>query len=93
VELVLAVGGDLRRWRQADIRAIRVRGKDSIVNGILIGAAVGAALGSLNYLDNDCRGDAACAAGLALGAAVCAGAGGLSGRQYDYDAAAGEREC
>jgi len=39
--------------------------------------AIGTALGSLNYLDDDCRGDAGCAAGLALGAAVCAGAGGL----------------
>lgn len=76
-ELVLDVGGNVRRWRQADIRAIRLRGKDSILNGILIGAAIGAALGSLNYLDNECRGDAACAVGLALGAAVCAGAGGL----------------
>ena len=48
-----------------------------MVNGILIGAALGAALGSLNSLDNECRGDAACAAGLALGTAVCAGTGGL----------------
>ena len=76
-ELVLDVGGDVRRWRQADIRAIQLREKDSIVNGILSGAAIGAALGSLNYLDNECRGDATCTAGLALGAAVCAGAGGL----------------
>lgn len=76
-ELVLDVGGDLRRWRQADIRAIRLRGHDSILNGVLIGGAIGAGLGSLNYLDNDCRGDAACAAGLALGAAMCAAVGGL----------------
>ena len=76
-ELVLDVGGRVRRWPAADVRAVRLRVKDSILNGILIGAAIGAALGSLNYLDNECRGDAACAAGLALGAAVCAGAGGL----------------
>jgi hypothetical protein len=76
-ELILDVGGDARRLHQTDIRAIRRRGKDSIVNGMLIGAATGIALGSLNYLDNECRGDAGCAAGLALGTAVCAGAGGL----------------
>jgi hypothetical protein len=76
-EVVLDVGGNLRRWREPDIRAIWLRGNDTIVNGIVIGAAIGAALGSLNYLDNDCRGDAGCAAGLALGAAMCAGAGGL----------------
>ena len=76
-EITLDVGGRIQRWPAADIGAVRLRVKDSILNGILIGAAIGAALGSLNYLDNDCRGDAACAAGLALGAAVCAGAGGL----------------
>lgn len=76
-ELVLDVGGRVRRWPAADIRTVGLRVKDSILNGILIGAAIGAALGSLNYLDNECRGDAACAAGLVLGAAVCAGAGGL----------------
>ncbi len=76
-ELIVDVGGDVRRLGPTDIRAIRRRGTDSIVNGILIGAAIGTVLGSLNYLDNECRGDAGCAAGLALGAAVCAGAGGL----------------
>ena len=75
--LILDMSGDLRRWREADIRAIRLRESDSLVNGILTGTAIGAALGSLNYLDNDCHGNAGCAAGLALGAAVCAGAGGL----------------
>ena len=76
-ELLLDVGGAVRRWRETDVREIRFRMKDSILNGVLIGAAIGAALGSLYYLDNECRGDPACAAAVAQGAAVGAGTGWL----------------
>ena len=38
-----------------DVNAVRVRKDDSLVNGALIGAAVGGGLTSLIFLDNECR--------------------------------------
>ena len=49
----------LRRERRCfdvvDVEAVRVRKEDSLVNGALIGAAVGGGLTSMIFLDNECR--------------------------------------
>lgn len=73
-ELVLDVAGTARRWPRQDIREIRRRAKDSVLNGVVIGAAIGGGLNSLYYLDNECRGDPGCArlvlGGMLTGAAI-----------------------
>lgn len=76
-ELVVDARGGVQRWREADVREIRLRTNDSLLNGAMIGAGVGAGLGSLLYLDNECRGDPACARAVVQGAAVSAGIGAL----------------
>ena len=76
-ELSLDVGGSVRRWTEADVRQIRHRVNDSVLNGVIIGAAIGAGLPALMYFDNECRGDPACAAAVARGAAIGALAGGI----------------
>jgi hypothetical protein len=75
--LVLDVDGDARTFREGGVREIQVRPDDSLANGVLIGAAIGGALGGLPYLDNECHGDPACVGGIAFAAGIGAGAGAL----------------
>jgi hypothetical protein len=74
-ELAVAVDGSARNWTPSGVRQIRRRTGDSVLNGTLIGGAIGVGIGSLSYLDNECREEAGCAAGLVFGAAICAGIG------------------
>jgi hypothetical protein len=80
-ELRLRVGADIRRFAAADVGAVRVRARDSLANGALIGALVGGGLTALVFLDNECRDDPACyqavAAYAGVGAAVGLGADAL----------------
>jgi hypothetical protein len=59
-KLSLRIAGATRRFQAADVRTIRVRTSDSLVNGALIGAAIGGGLTSLYFLDNECHDDPAC---------------------------------
>lgn len=77
--LSLRIGSAIRRFAAAEVRSVRVRKEDSLVNGALIGAAVGGGLTSLMFLDNECRDDPACYAAVA----VYAGAGALAGLGID----------
>ena len=74
-ELTVEVDGSARNWTPSGVRQIRRGTGDSGLNGTLIGGAIGVGIGSLSYLDNECREEAGCAAGLVFGAAVCAGIG------------------
>jgi hypothetical protein len=76
-EVVLRADGVNRRWSAAGISEVRRRQPDSLWNGALIGAAIGGGLSSLNYLDNECRGDPACAQAVAIYGAIGAGVGAL----------------
>ena len=59
----------------ADVRRVRVRHEDSLLNGALIGAGIAGALTSLIFLDNECRDDPACYQALAAYTATGALAG------------------
>ena len=58
-----------------DVAAIRVRQEDSLLNGALIGAAVGGGLTSLIFLDNECRVAPECYGALAFYTGIGATAG------------------
>ena len=77
--LSLRIGSEIRRFDAKDVRSVRVRKEDSLVNGALIGAAVGGGLTSLLFLDNECRDDPACYGAVA----VYAGIGALAGLGID----------
>jgi hypothetical protein len=77
--LSLQLRSGLRRFQAADIRAVRARKEDSLLNGALIGAAVGGGLMSLAFLDNECRDDPVCY----KATAVYAGLGALAGLGID----------
>lgn len=74
-ELAVEVDGAARNWTPSRVRQIRRRRRDSVLNGALIGGAIGVGIGSLSYLDNECREEAGCATGLISGTAICAGIG------------------
>jgi len=78
-ELSLLMGKDTRLFPAADIRSVRVRREDSVLNGALIGAGVGGGLALTYFLDNECRDDPACY--VAVG--VNAGVGALAGMGID----------
>jgi hypothetical protein len=77
--LSLRIAGAIHRFAVGDVRSVRVRKEDSLVDGALIGAAVGGGLTSLMFLDNECRDDSACYAAVA----VYAGIGALVGLGID----------
>jgi hypothetical protein len=90
-----AVGEDIRRLRTTDVRRVRVRHSDSVINGALIGAGVavasGLALCSLTEPWANCRDDVGPMLRIgALGAGVGIGIDALiRGRKTIYDAAQG----
>ena len=75
--LALRVAGTIRQFAAGDIRSIRARKEDSLLNGALFGAAIAGGLTSLMFLDNECRDDAACytAVGIYGGLGALAGLG------------------
>ena len=73
--LLIRIKSEIRRFEAADIRFVRVRKPDSVANGALIGAAVGAGLTSLIFLDNECRDDPECYGALAVYSGIGAVAG------------------
>lgn len=74
-QLVVDTAGVVRRWSAGELRDVRRRTGDSVLNGAIFGAAIGGGLVSLAYLDNECRGDPACALAVLVYAAIGAGAG------------------
>lgn len=74
-DLAVELDGSPRNRTPSQVRQVRRRMGDSVLNGMLIGAAVGAGTGSLSYLDNECREKSGCAAGLFMGTAIFAGIG------------------
>ena len=78
-QLSLRTGGETRQFGVADVRTVRVRREDSLINGALIGAAVGGGLTSLYFLDNECHDDPACYGAVA----AYAGIGALTGLGID----------
>ena len=77
--LSLKIGGSTRRFEATDIRLVRARKEDSVVNGALIGAGIGGGATALMFLDNECSNDPACA--LAVG--IYGGIGALVGVGID----------
>ena len=77
--LSLLMGKNTRQFPAAEIRLVRVRREDSLLNGALIGAAVGGGAALAYFLDNECRDDPACY--VAVG--VNAGVGALAGLGID----------
>jgi hypothetical protein len=77
--LLLRIGSENRRFEAAEIRSVHIRKEDSLVNGTLLGAAVGGGLTSLLFLDNECRDDPVCYEAVA----VYAGLGALAGLAID----------
>ena len=75
IQLVIDTGDNERALPADELREVRRRAKDSIVNGAIIGAAIGGGLTSLLYLDNECRGDPACAKAVVVYAVIGAAAG------------------
>lgn len=75
--LVLSIGIEQRRYAEADVTRVGQRRQDSLLNGLLIGAAGGAVFGGLGAAS--CANDFGCsdptAAFLALGIGVGAGIG------------------
>jgi hypothetical protein len=74
-ELAINADGVVRRWATSEVREVRQRARDGIWNGALIGAAISGGLAALNYLDNECIGDPACARMVLFSATVGAGIG------------------
>jgi hypothetical protein len=77
--LLLRIGSETRRFEVAEIRSVHIRKEDSLVNGTLLGAAVGGGLTSLLFLDNECRDDPVCYKAVV----VYAGLGALAGLAID----------
>jgi hypothetical protein len=77
--LSLRIAGAIHRFAAGDVRSVRVRKEDSLIDGALIGATVGGGLTSLMFLDNECRDDPACYRAVA----VYAGIGALVGLGLD----------
>jgi hypothetical protein len=77
--LSVQAGRAIRRFAVADVRSVRVREDDALLNGALVGAAVGAGATSLLFLDNECRNDGACYGAVA----AYAGIGALVGLGVD----------
>jgi hypothetical protein len=77
--LSLRIAGAIRRLVVTDVRSVRVRTNDSLVNGALIGAAVSGGLSSLMFLDNECHTDPVCYQAVA----VYAGLGAVAGLGID----------
>ena len=77
--LLLRTGSEIRRFEAAEIRSVHVRREDSLVNGTLLGAAVGGGSTSLLFLDNECRDDPVCYKAVV----VYAGLGALAGLVID----------
>ena len=73
--LCLRIGRESRCLDAVDIDSVRVRKEDSLANGALIGAAVGAGVTSLIFLDNECRDDPSCYAAVAFYGGIGAAAG------------------
>ena len=73
--LCLQMGREARCFDAVDIGSVRVRKADSLANGALIGAAVGSGVASLIFLDNECRDDPSCYAGVAFYGGIGAAAG------------------
>jgi hypothetical protein len=73
--LTLRVAGDIRWFGATDVASVRVRKDDPLLNGALIGAATGAGLTSLYFLDNECHRDPACYQAVAVYGAIGAVAG------------------
>ena len=73
--LCLQMRREVRCFDAVDIDSVRVRKEDSLANGALIGAAVGSGLSSLIFLDNECRDDPSCYAGVAFYGGIGAAAG------------------
>lgn len=75
--LVLRLGTEQRRYTEADVTRIRQRRQDSLLNGALIGAGIGAALAAMG--NSKCSNDFSCtdSAGtfFALGIGIGVGAG------------------
>jgi hypothetical protein len=69
-ELTLRTGDATRTFESSQVRTVRLRKEDSLVNGALIGAAVGGGLSSLIFLDNECRNDPDCYTYVAVNAAI-----------------------
>ena len=94
-ELLLRIGPGIRRFAANDVSAVRVRKRDSLANGALIGALVGGGLTALAFLDNECRDDPACyqavAAYAGVGAAVGLGVDALIRDDVVHYAAPGAR--
>jgi len=78
-QLSLRLGSETRQFAADDVRSVRVRKEDSLLNGALIGAGVLGGLTSLIFLDNECRSDPSCYTAVA----VYAGAGALAGLGID----------
>ena len=78
-QLSLRTGRETRQFGVAEVRSVRVRREDSLINGALIGAAVGGGLTSLYFLDNECHDDPACYGAVA----AFAGLGALAGLGID----------
>jgi len=77
--LLLRIGSETRRIEVSEIRAVHIRKEDSLVNGTLLGAAVGGGLTSLLFLDNECRDDPICYKAVV----AYAGLGALAGLAID----------
>jgi hypothetical protein len=73
--LSLRVGNAVRRFEANDVRRVRVRKEDSVLNGALIGAAIAGRLTSLIFLDNECADDPSCLAAVFGNAGIWALAG------------------
>jgi hypothetical protein len=73
--VVIDIEDNVRTWSADELREVRKRTKDSVLNGAIIGAAIGGGLTSLAYLDNECRGDPICAKAVVVYAAIGAAAG------------------
>jgi hypothetical protein len=77
--LLLRIASEIRRFEAAEIHSVHIRKEDSLVNGTLLGAAVGGGLTSLMFLDNECRDDPVCYKAVV----VYAGLGALAGLAMD----------
>jgi len=73
--LIIDAGGIPRSWSADELREIRRRTHDSVLNGAIIGAVIGGGLTSSIYLDNECRGDPVCAKAVIVYAVIGAAAG------------------
>jgi hypothetical protein len=73
--LIVDTGGIARSWSANELLEIRRRTRDSVLNGAIIGAAIGGGLTSSIYLDNECRGDPVCAKAVIVYAVIGAAAG------------------